>query len=350
MVLSYYLFKFPYTIIWNFYKYFNKLKPVVFYCGDPLDYYIFEPVHKYLEHIEYVTDKAEVEEWLIEHGIIPLSLPVFPKVVIMSRHSTYKFPCKSITKIGMRHGAYHFKKMTSAENYNQFNLYLMTSEADVEAGKEIGVTCAIAVGFPKLDAALRGMYDEYYQISMKQRMDLHPQKKIILFTSTYTASGMSALKTWYNQLSALKDKYNVLVTLHPWIDEEFKQSLENTPGIILIKDYNAIPYIVISDVIVGDTSSILAECCALDKPMITFSKIKAKRSLDEIEQILNKISYRVTSFLELEDMIEHALSNPAELKQKRAEASALMFDSLDGKAGQRAAHKIKQLLIASDIT
>ncbi len=348
MVFSYYLFKIPYSICWNFLKSINKLKKVVFYCGDPLDYFVFHPVEIYLENILYVTDKPEVKNFLFERGIPFASMPVFPIAVIMARHSTHKFPVKSIIKIGLRHGAYHFKRMTSAANYNQFDLYLMTSVADVEAGSKLGITCAKAVGFPKLDAAFNDAYDQYYLVNLRNRLSFVKSRPTILFTATYDTSGMSGIEIWFKQLSELRAKYNIMVTLHPWVDIKYKKTIESTLNVYLIKEYNAIPYIVLADIVVGDNSSILAECCALNKPMITFSTGIANRTLDEIEILLSSISYRIHSFNELQKQIEHALANPDELKPQRDAANMLMFDSLDGKAGQRAAQQIKQLLIASD--
>jgi len=47
MVLSYYLFKLPYRILWRLN---NRLKtmPAVVYCAAPLDYIILKPVLKHL--------------------------------------------------------------------------------------------------------------------------------------------------------------------------------------------------------------------------------------------------------------------------------------------------------------
>jgi hypothetical protein len=348
MVFSYYLYKLPYTLCWLARKLIHKLNGTVFYCGEPLDHYIFAPVNKHLKNVTYVTDKPEVKSFLHKQGIPYLSMPVYPQAVIMARHSTYKFPSKYIKKIGLRHGAYHFKRMTSALNYNQFDLYLMTSLADVQAGTKLGITCAQAVGFPKLDPAFDGTYDADYLTALKCNIALDIIKPTLLFTSTYDASGMSGISQWFNRLLGFTSKYNVLVTLHPWVHEKYRDVVENTPGVHQIKDYNIVPYIMLADAVIGDNSSILAECCALDKPMITFTTPKAKRSLDEIENLLNKISIRITSFSELTENIEKMLRHPSELHAERTEANRLMFDTLDGKAGERAANQIKQLLIASE--
>ena len=343
MVFSEFLYRIPYSLVWQMRKLFNRLEPVVFYCGDPLDHFVFEPVGKHLGEILYVTDKKAVKEFLKTKGIQFKSLPVFPKAVIMARHATHKFPCMSIIKIGMRHGAYHFKKMTSAASYNRFNLYLMTSQSDVEAGIKLGIKSAKAVGYPKLDPAFDGTLDEQTLEQMRRH-----NKPTVLFTATYDASGMSAVNLWYDKLHNLTDKYNILVTTHPWVDRKFAAVIKNTTDVHYIDDFDILPWLKLADVMVGDTSSILAECCALDKPIITFRIEKAKRSLDEIERIIDSISYRITDFNELTEKLDYAVLHKDDLKEARAQANALFFDILDGKAAERAADEIKRLLNIGD--
>jgi CDP-glycerol glycerophosphotransferase (TagB/SpsB family) len=344
MVFSYYLFKIPYSIVWHVSKIFRRLKPVVFYCGDPIDYYVFEPVNLYLNHVAYVTDKPKVRAFLKSRGILSLVFPVFPETVIMARHSTYKFPCNSILKIGMRHGAYHFKKMTSADNYNKFDLFLMTSQSDVQAGKQVGILTALAVGFPKLDPIFQEKWNESKLAELYQSLNLEKAKPTILFSATYNKSGMSAIHLWSSKLLKLTSKYNVLVTLHPWIKYAYKEQIQSTPGVHLIRDYYTLPYIMLSDVVVGDTSSFIAECCALDKPIITFRTSQAKRTLSEIDNIIDSISYRITSFNELQEKLIYVLGHRNELAAQRAEANIIFFDVIDGHAGERAANAILQLI------
>jgi len=348
MVLSYYLYRFPYSIIWYLKNLLNRLEPFVFYCGDPLDYYVFAPVAKYLGNINYVTDKKSVKAFFNEKEIPYKSMPVFPSVVIMARHSTHKFPCNSIIKIGMRHGAYHFKRMTSAANYNQFDLYLMTSQSDVETGLKLGVKSAKAIGFPKMDPCFDDTISIITLKNLSKKLNLSPDKPVVLFTSTYDASGMSAIDLWYDKLSELIDRFNVLVTTHHWISRKYKEKLKTTVDIHVIEDYDILPYIKLADVVVGDTSSILAECCALDKPIVTFNTARASRSFDEIDGIIESISYRINKFSELLEKLDYVITHKEDLAEARAKANVIFFDTLDGKASERAAKEIKRILKMGD--
>lgn len=342
MVFSYYLRKYPYSLIYGLLKLLRAPRETVFYCRELQDWDAFEPVQKHLKPITVVTNKAHVRKHLKNLNIKTKGMLCFPKAVIMARHSCYKFPSDDIIKIGMRHGPYHFKKMTRAENYNQFDRYLMTSKDDVAEGVKTGISCAVAVGYPKLDPALNHDYGSEYLKQLRGFAGMKADRPTLLFSATWLGSGMSALLYWYDRLNLLTDKFNVLVTLHPWIGEEYRAKVKQR-GAYLIET-NHIPFIYLADLVIGDTSSLLAEACALDKPIITWQTGTARRSLEKIDKILRDISLRISNWDELEPAIERLLHEPELLRKARAEAIQLMFDELDGRAGERAASEIIKLL------
>lgn len=344
MVFSQYILSPLYSLAWHLIRLFRRDLPLVFYCPELIDYYSFVPVQKYLPELIIVSNNPQVQAFL-RRRCIPFSrLPSFPKAVIMCRHATHKFPCGSIIKIGMRHGPYHFKRMTKAANYNRFDLYFFSSQADLKAAEDIGVRIGRAIGFPRLDPAFDGSISSTRLDKLKQDLFPGSNKPILLFSATWDASGMSALELWYQRLAELIDKYCLLYTLHPWVAQQYREVLNQTPQARYIQSCDLLPYLMISDLCIGDTSSLLAECVALDKPVITFRTPRAKRSLDEIEALLDLFSTRITNFEELLATIPELLANPAKNQSGRAQARALMFDSLDGKAGWRAAQHIQALL------
>lgn len=338
MVFSYYLSKYPYQLAYRLLKAVHKPDKVVFYCRELQDWDVFEPVQKFLKPITIVSNKPAIREHFKKLGIKTQRLPVFPKGVIMARHSCHKFPSDEIIKIGLRHGPYHFKKMTRAENYNRFDRYLMTSVDDVSEAIKIGVNCAVAVGYPKLDQYADLPLPEEQEARIRRETNCDPNKPILLFSSTWTDSGMSAILKWYKELHLLKDMYNVFVTLHPWINVEYRAVIRQQ-GIFLIKG-NHLPYMKMADLVIGDTSSLLAEACAMDKPIITWQTPVAKRSLDKIDTLLKSISIRVETWDDLLKAIPHVLANKDELSEARRLANIQMFDVLDGNAGRRAADEI----------
>jgi hypothetical protein len=332
MVLSYYLFKPVYAIGWRLLNIFKPRKETVFYCHTAVDMEIWGPVQKYLKPLPIVTDKRKTREILRAKGYDCKMLPVFPKAVIMCRVGSHKFPSNKVIKIGMTHGAYHFKRITSAKNYRPFSLYLFTSKADLKNAMQIGVKCGKACGYAKLDPYIN------------RKLESKGKKPRLLFTATYDKSGMSAVVQWASRLGELTNKYEIYATLHPWMSKSHVEAVSSTPGVHYIDNQSPLPYILKSDLCIADTSSIIADCVAFDKPLITWVLPKTEKTVDEIIEVLERCSLRIKSFEELEPAIDRILSAPDEKKKERREAAEMFFDDLDGKAGQRAAAEITKLL------
>jgi CDP-glycerol glycerophosphotransferase (TagB/SpsB family) len=329
----------------------RRERQIIFYCADPIDYIIFQQIKRHLPEIEIetVVKNKRSANYLRERKIKYRKMPSFPDAVIMCRHAAYKFPEEKIIKIGFSHAAYHFKKPTKAENYNQFNVYFITSQTDVQTAQKMGINVAKAIGFPKLDPAFNGNYDSNFLINLKEKMGIDPRKKSIIFTATWDKSGMSAIDKWYNKLDKLSKLYNILVTVHPWTSQKYVQRLKSYSTIHFIEDPDILPYLMISDVLVGGSSSIIAEFCALDKPIITFRVPEARRSVLEIREMIKSISIQIDNFDEVYDAIKRCLENPNEKSAQRREANKIMFDNLDGKAGEKAAREIEKLLRAKNL-
>lgn len=343
MVFSYYIYKYPYKIAWHLAQLFRS-KSVIFYCADPLDYEMFLPIKKYLYDVTIVAKNKKTKNYLSEKGIAFKSMPAFPNAVIMARHEPYKFPVKKIIKIGFDHGLYQFKRWTSPKNYNGFNVYFVSSKRQVETAKSMGINSTFAIGYPKLDNAFNGFYNEKYLSDLKKKINIDPNKKTIIFTSTWNVEGLSALPRWIDEVHKLTDQYNILFTVHTWTEQKYIDKLRSIKSAYFIEEYDATPYLLIADIFVGDYSSIIGEFCALNKPIITFKVLESSRTIKEITELIKSISIQINNFNELPSAIQVCLENPNEKSFERKAANELMYFSLDGKAGERAGNKIKELL------
>lgn len=344
MVFSYYIYKYPYKILWYIKKYFG-LKSLIFYCADPLDYEMFIPIEKYLSKIEIVAKNKKTRLYLNSKGINFISMPVFPKAVIMARHEHYKFPVNQIVKIGFDHGLYQFKRWTSPKNYNGFDIYFVSSTKQVETAKKMGITSTIAIGYPKLDNAFNGIYNEHYLKKIKENLNLDPNKKTIIFTSTWDVDGLSALNKWIDKVQLLTKDYNILLTVHTWTSNRNKAKLRSVKHAVFLEDYDVTPYLMISDIFVGDYNSLMGEFCAFDKPIITFEVSDSRRAISEVKELIKKISIQIKDFDEIYSAIERSINYPNEKSAERQNANSILFYKLDGKAGKRAADIIKQNLL-----
>lgn len=344
MVLSQCLIRYPYRAWWHLQRKLGRSPRLVLYCADYLDYVALAPVHKHLPGAAVVAKNRKVRDELARHDVASTLWPAFPQAVVMARHALHKFPEPRIVKIGLRHGAYHFKEFIKAERYNAFDLYLMTSEREVELAERLGIRCAKAAGFPKLDPAFDGSYSREHLDAFRKQISVDPGKPVVLFSATWDRSGMSAIGRWYTRLGELADEYNILVTVHPWTSRRFVKVIQQTPEVRFLADKDVLPYLVLADVMVADTSSIIAEFCALDKPIITFRVPQAHRSSAEVASIIGDISLQIDDFREIHLAIKQSLQKPEEKSDQRRQANKVFFLALDGKAGQRAAMQIEELL------
>jgi len=344
MVLSYFIYKYPYKLLWNLKHKFSNNSQLAFYCADPLDYEMFSSISKYLPKLIIIAKNKKTREYLTSRGIKYQRMPSFPSVVIMARHMPYKFPEKKIIKIGFDHGLYQFKRWTSAKNYNDFNIYFVSSESQVKIANTHGIKSVKAIGYPKLDKAFNGEYDEEYLNKLKKYTNIDVTKKTILFTTTWDVAGLSAIDKWIDNIELLTSDYNIIVTVHTWTKDKYKQKLKSTRNIFFIEEFDVTPYLLISDLLVGDYSSIIGEFCAFDRPIITFRVPESEKTIREILQLIENISKQISSFDELKNVLVNCLEYPNEKSVQRNEANKLLFFKLDGKAGQRAAKEIKKLL------
>jgi len=343
MVPAYYLLKLPYTLAWHLKHRLGKTEDVVLYCANILDYQIFSPIQKYLKLLPVVAKDRKAQQELATIGVTATRLPSFPKGVIMCRQAAYRFPATAIKKIGLRHGAYHFKPFANADSYNLLDYFFMTSSTEVKQAEDVGIHCGVAIGYPKLDPAFDGSIDANALAATRQNLKLDTNKKTILFTATWDKSGLSAIDQWADKLAPLTQRYNVLVTAHPWTATEHIDNICNTPCVHYLGNRDILPHIMIADVCIGDASSILAECCALDKPMITFRIPEGKRTVPYVHKMIRDFSLQIEHVNELDEAIKQCLDKPDAKRTQRSEANHIMFDQLDGLAGKRAADEIIKL-------
>lgn len=336
MNISQYLTYAPYVLAYSINKIFRKKKIMDFYCGNIVDYYCIRKVLKHYPEMRIVAKTRKIKKALATIGVDSILYPTFPDLVVMNRHSARKYPDKRVAKIGLRHGPYHFKDFINAKYYNEFDTYLFTSPTEVEEAKQVGIRCGEWAGYPKIDDAFDGSITNEHLSTLKKKIGIRENLPIIIFTATWNKTNYSAVNKWYDRLTELTSDYNVLVTVHDWTTENVKDYLRKTPGIYYIEEKDVLAYLMISDVLVGDISSIIAEFSALNKAMITFRINEGKRTTPEIIDMLDKMTWRIDTFDELKEIIDKVLIDQGmKHKSKREFYNEKMFGKLDGEAHLR---------------
>jgi CDP-ribitol ribitolphosphotransferase len=134
----------------------------------------------------------------------------------------------------------------------------------------------IETGWPKLD--IYGTDKAAFEQERKELLQKYNAKKILLYAPTFSPKLTSApfLVEQIKSLSENKE-YLILLKFHPLMDESWIQiytDLANEiPNIIFETEKNIIKFLLISDVLISDTSSVIYEFLLLDKPVITFNNI-----------------------------------------------------------------------------
>lgn len=348
MVYTYYFAYLPYNLIWKLAKLIRPKKQYLLHIEDSFDYYIFCNIRKHLAPLDIVVSSKSMIPKLkpmLDHPTKIYLYPFcFPDGVIMFRNAAWKYPVKSIIKIGLEHGAYNFKRFPKAYYYNLFNSYLMTSSHDVARLQALGAKPVKAIGYPKSDSLFNNSYPSELLTTLRNTLKLDDSKATILFSSTWDGSGMSAVHKWYNKVQSLVGEYNILVTLHPRMSSYYRDYLANLPGIHYIDAMDIYPYLLISDVCIGDTNSLIAEFCIVNRPIITFSIDATKRTMDDVIELIKSVSIRIDTFAELHSAITEALSTAAQTAPAREQVIAKLISPLDGHAGYRAAQEIITLM------
>lgn len=344
MVLSGYLLIIPYWCCWQIQRLLGKLDGIVFYVESEHDYFIMEYMLPHIrEPYKIMARNKKVAGKLLERGVKTTVWPGFPSFLVMTRHAFHRFPIQAIKKIGMRHGPYHFKRMIHSRKYNAFDLFLFTSETETSIAAQKGIQCGAAGGYPRLDAFRDPKtIQQCHQLS--QKAGFVNQKKNLLFTSTWDKSGMSGIDHWVGNLHELTTEYNIMVSLHPMMAKSYVSRVKNTPGILLVGSDELPAHMLLADFLVSDTSSVIAEFCALNKPIITFRVPSVKRLTPEIQQMISDISLQITHVDELAGAVNHYLEQPDFKRSNREHWNKIIFDNVHISHGAKAAQIINDFI------
>lgn len=201
-----------------------------------------------------------------------------------------------------------------------FDLYLTSGPVVTTRFKEMERKYkyfrAIETGWPKIDHILN-----YDTTDIRKRLKLQPDKKIILYAPTHSSSMESAKDILPAIKTIMKSEEIWFCKPHEFMDKDILKNLSKETGdqFRLITDYDITPYLHLADVMLSDTSSVLYEFMALDKPVVTY------RTLSRRDKGIN-----IQSITELRDALDRSLSKPDEFSAQRHRHLAEVNPRLDG--------------------
>ncbi len=138
--------------------------------------------------------------------------------------------------------------------------------------KKYGDFEVLETGWPRQDWIFQNLHT--FDKERQRLMDESGRKHVVLYAPTFSPS-LTSLPYMQQALTDLVKKRDVLLLLkfHPLtkqeLKDEYRQLAESHEGMKWIDDYTVTKYMLMSDVMISDTSSTIYEFLLLDKPVIT---------------------------------------------------------------------------------
>ena len=190
-----------------------------------------------------------------------------------------------------------------------------------EQRKKYGSFLVKETGWPKMDWILN-----YPKKGLREKHQIPKDKKVILYAPTHSSKMQSADQLLAVFPDCVKKGEVWLLKFHEFMNNETRKIFEShaDESIRIVDHYDSTPYLHLTDVLISDTSSIIYEMMALDKPVITFRTLgKTDKGIDIQEPE------------ELRDALDQSLKNPGKLQKQRVAHLKEVNPYLDGKISQR---------------
>ena len=220
------------------------------------------------------------------------------------------------------------------------------------------------IGMPKLDAFFDGSLD---RPALMQHLKLDPKLPTVIYAPTRTTETSSSLQLFGKEIikSVAGMPVNFLIKLHDRAYKQWKDSMKEDwekildtyrdhPRVRPVFDYDVVPYLFISDLLISDISSVVNEFTLLDRPIVlmdvprlisNYKRIEQKRGLTtcDLADWGQSAGHLVKDMEALTKTIARCLENPGEKKDIRRDFAGRFFFN-PGTATDTALEKMYALL------
>lgn len=199
----------------------------------------------------------------------------------------------------------------------------------------------IETGWSKLDPLFFSNIEQYSS-EKQQFIDEYGVKHIVLYGPTFSPSLASA-KYIQNQIGTLGSRSDtlVIVKFHDLMEakviEKYRSLANIVKNLIVVDDRNILKYLVMADVLISDTSSVIYEFILLDKPVITYRTKSTKKCWNDVSKPQEVIST-------YEQLLDEDL-----YKDKRQEIINQYHPYTDGQSSARVFDAVEEFINAYGI-
>ena len=350
-------------------------KKILFCASSPMNYAMFKPIHERLKRDERIelwfTANHKVKELYNTIGLNDEK--IIYKTLTYLRHydmcicPSFFYERKNAdTRVQIFHGVSLKNRAVHKKALEYDRLFLAGEYMKRKFMETWGLaeddTRFEMIGMPKVDPLVNGSLDRE-EIKKDLRIDNH--LPTVIYAPTRPSITSSSLQMVGEQIiNTIADmEVNFLIKLHDraykqWRrkSEDWKQKLAKfeKSNVRIIEDYNIIPYLFISDLLVSDISSVINEFCLVDRPIVLYDvprliRFHKKKELgrglktSDLEDWGRDTGVIVNDMDSLRKAIQHGLKHPDEKSEVRR-SFAQRFFYKPGTATDRAIEKIYQLL------
>ena len=202
--------------------------------------------------------------------------------------------------------------------------------------KKYGTFLVQETGWPKLDEMSQILtLDE-----SKSILGLDLAKKTILYAPTFSPKYTSAMDLYQEILNMQGNSWQWIIKFHDLESKNIIQQYESlsSGNFIIVNDSNIHPFMLASDILLTDTSSVAYEYLMLDRPLVTY------RGIARLEKGINIILPD-----NLLGALTRSIEDPDEFKDSRKSYLADLHPYQDGLSSKRVIDAIENTLEAGDV-
>lgn len=334
---------------------------LLYYAESPVKYAMFRPIHERLKldpQVEVffagklrgaMSSRAMAEVLGVEgartirrglSALVKFDAFMTSDYEIWGGYLKKNLPISATPKIQIFHGASVRNGAIQPKMRKYHRLFVVgpyMHRAFVRAGIfEEGSEALVPVGMPKTDRFFDGSLDAR---AIRERLELDPAKPTVMLAPTYLRK--SPLARYGEELleALASGPWNFLIKLHDkFFDPRFNlidwrrklASIRSRPNVRVVEDYDAIPYLWVTDLLVSDVSSIANEFALLDRPLV-YLEVEDLGGLSEQYEFMDldtwgqRAGERVDAAGACRAAVERALADPRRHSDVRQALAADVF-------------------------